>query len=349
LGSTNPDDPVASKQSVQATRSVPDSYVHMPFGGAGGLDGNGAADTLAIDPAGWSGYHGFDPWSALASSPNTATGWLGGGALSINLWATGQPQNGLGVLWTPVSGCASAIASGWILGCGPFRDPTGEEMWQWDPTTQEWSRETGVYAVSITTDLDGNPLAVQADGTLIQRTALGFKASSAALPSVSSVAAGSSSAGDELWVIRADNTIWNWRPAQAIWAPVPDATATKIAVFSDMPGPCSPAKHVPWIIDSMNNVYQYSEAHCTFPGTFTMPDPNLKAVDISTDFVVGTDGNLYQWDPLTAKFGPRGGAIQAYAPAPFGSFTRIGTWVNGIFAFNSGIPNGSISPNLVLY
>ena len=349
--------------SITATRTIPDSYVTMPFGGGGGLDGNSNGDTLAIEPAGWSGYPTFDPWSykAYASQP----GWLGGGALSINLWAVAHPRIDFGPtnpppLWTSVPGCATAVGSGWVIGCGfPYPDPGGDGIYQWDLAGNTWHQIPNSFGVAISVDLNGNPWVINSSGLLYKWNGSGFSA----FPvfdgnhqsfAISSVASGSMDT--ETWVVRkSDGSIWNWS-ALSVWRQVPGAFGIKVAVFSDTHGACG---HVPWVINAQTNVYQYSPgayspgAGCAL-GTFSTPDPSAFAVDISTDFVVGTsavNGSMFQWDPLANTFNssppgsvqncqvPNPSSNTCYAPTAWGTCTKIGTGVNGIFAVDVTCPD----------
>jgi hypothetical protein len=55
---------------------------------------------------------------------------------------------------------------------------------------------------------------------------------------------------------------------------------------------------------------------------------SFAAVDISTDFAVGADGMIYQWDPKSSIWQP-------FNQAPFGTNTRLGAWTNGLFAMST--------------
>ena len=97
---------------------------------------------------------------------------------------------------------------------------------------------------------------------------------------------------------------------------------TKIAIFSTLTG----SNHVPWVINAQNIVFQYAN------GSFSQQSGAFGGAlgsDITTDFVVGTDFKVYQWNPYTPDFdhSPRG----TYSAAPFNQNTKLGGWVNGFF------------------
>jgi hypothetical protein len=72
-----------------------------------------------------------------------------------------------------------------------------------------------------------------------------------------------------------------------------------------------------------------------FPGSFTQIPAPAAAVDISTDFVVGTDGDMFEWNPGLQNFKSNYRGDGSYSTLPAGSSTKIGTWTNGLFAINT--------------
>jgi hypothetical protein len=139
-----------------------------------------------------------------------------------------------------------------------------------------------------------------------------------------SVASGS---GDgETWAIHCgDNTIWHFSAAGTWQQPEPGAAGTKVMVVSTPDPNCG--DHLPMVTGTGGDtsIYRYVHSGCS-SGAFQYS--NGGGVDISTDFTVGTDGRLYQWNATNS-------AWQIYATSPFGTNARIGTWSNGVYALST--------------
>lgn len=273
---------------------------------------DGGADTLVMGPTaeGDDMIRGDDESATDGSSDGMA-------AVSATTYvhpSFDRPPPPSEASWTPLPGCASAVGSGIIVSCD------FESMLQWDPVSGLW-REfaivTGKRVRQVTIGLDGTLWAVDDDGHILK-----WDGSSLALFAAPFVATSvASGTGDEeTWAVASDGGTWRWSGEQ--WAQIVHAPmALKIAVFSQSDPACG--GHVAAIIDSMDSsIYFYDCNTAAFvhgPGG---------ALDISTDFLVGTNGTLYQWSA------DMGGWV-TYISSPFGLATRIGSWGGGVFAMST--------------
>ena len=133
-----------------------------------------------------------------------------------------------------------------------------------------------------------------------------------------SVASGSNDT--ETWATKAsDQTIWHWTGSQ--WVQVPGG-ALKVTVFSAPDPVCN--DHLPVVLGGNNSIYFYQHVGGCSGGAFTFS--NGGGSDLSTDFVVDATGKIDQWSA---------GAWHSYVTGPYGTSTKIGAWVGGIFAMSS--------------
>jgi hypothetical protein len=229
----------------------------------------------------------------------------------------------------PPTECATAVASGWLIGCTP--DAGNYDVYRWVASMQSWTQITNSWAVSVSTDFQGNAWVIDAAGSVSKWNGSGFTPLTSQPPCpAASVASGSTDS--ETWVVCAsDGSIWNW--TGSAWAQVPGAYAAKVAVFST-PTPCG--GHAPWVKTSDGGLYQYVDgAGCTFPGQFRQVFAS--ATDITTDLIVGSDDVVHLWMSDSTGF-------RDYVASPWRSAsTRIGGWAFGVFAINiDDVPRANI-------
>jgi hypothetical protein len=225
---------------------------------------------------------------------------------------------------TPRGGSVRSIGSGWAVGS----DPVGNGdfgIYRWVPSQNfahgSWTEVPG-GAQTISVDLNGTPWIVNQAGQVWKWTGSNWAPIGPSSFVFSAVASGSTDA--ETWAIqRSDQIVYHWTGAE--WVRVSDylgspPKAITIAVFSGIDASCPTPQHSPVVLGTnpIPTIYFFS---CVL-NAFSSGDG--AGWDISTDFVVDTSGNLeYRlgrtWNPL-------------YVAAPWGTSTRIGAWVNGIFA-----------------
>jgi hypothetical protein len=215
-----------------------------------------------------------------------------------------------------------AVASGWILGC-TAQVPDNYDVLEWDAVQGTFDQAGGSWASSISVDLNGNPWVVNNIGQIYKWNGLGFTAFGGTSFVASSVASGSND--NETWAIRSDGAVCNWADAGSgpDWICVEGAGASKVAVFSAPTASCH--DHVPWAINSNHTVYVYMHPFGCDPGGFLPVKTGTVALDITTDFILGMDGNVYAWNAATSVF-------NQYVAAPWGARTLIGGWIHGLFA-----------------
>jgi hypothetical protein len=234
------------------------------------------------------------------------------------------------VAWPDASStqCATAIASGWLLGCAPNQN--GDyQVYEWMASAQMWTVVPNAWASSISLDLNGAAWAVNQAGQIFKWDGTGFEPFGA--PFVASFVA-SGSDDSETWAVQqSDSSIWNWSGAS--WQRVPQSYGVKIAVFSAVDA-CG--AHVPWVMNGAENVFRYApQTSCAFPGAFTQLFAS--AFDITTDLVVGADNLIRVWkEPFDAS-----ATFSPYVVTPWGGAnTRLGGWALGVFALD--VSNGDV-------
>ena len=222
--------------------------------------------------------------------------------------------------WVTNSGLANAIGSGWAIG----NNAVGHGdygIFHWDPVQQQWVQIPNAGAQVISVDLNGTPWIVNLAGQIYKWNGTAFSSFGSGL-AASRVASGATDT--ETWALRqSDGQIFHWSGTQ--WTSVPGA-GLQIAVFSAQDPVCG--DHLPVVIqtDAGHEFNFFSHGSSCQTGGFNTT--NGAGSDLSTDFAVGTDGNIYQWNAATKIWG-------FYVAAPFGTDTNIGTWINGIFARSS--------------
>jgi hypothetical protein len=322
------------------------------------VTGDGMADLVAINSGGQNITLGvstgvsfaLETWSTLTAPSTSAVGDVNGdGMADIIAFSTSTNVTVLpavlaspGVsppsnpLWTAIPGCASQVASGWVIGCDH------NSVFQWVPSANNWHQQplpsgsTALTAISV--DLDGTPWLVAntsaGNGQIYRWTGNAFAAISMTnLGCAESVASGGIST--ETWAAKcSDNTIWQWNGST--WQQVQPGIiwGTKVAMFSTPDSTCG---HVPFVIGTDGNIYRYSCGSRGFVPT------NGGGPDITTDFFVGTEGSIYQWNPVALKWQtPR----YIMTPGTWGPNARLGAWNEGIFVMDPRQVNNSYPPNM---
>jgi hypothetical protein len=241
--------------------------------------------------------------AADGSSPDADAGW--------------PPPN---PTWSQVPDCATSIGSGWITDC-TANNQGNYSIAAWVPTYREFAVIPVAYAANVTVDLNGNPWVVNLLGQIYRWT--GDPSFSAFGGGFVAIAVAAGSGGSEIWAIQGDQTVWNW--TGSVWVPIQSPPVTKLAIFS-RPSPCG--DHVPWAIDENGHVYSYVHSPLCGTGSFEQIVPEL-ATDITTDFILGTDGYVQSWNAATGTF-------DRYVASPWGANAKIGGWINGFFAAGPG-------------
>jgi len=222
--------------------------------------------------------------------------------------------------WTPIGGLGTSIASGWVL--GNVADANGNfSIYRWDPSAQNWPQVTG-GAERISVDLNGNPWVVNTAGQIYKWNGSAFVPFGGSF-CAQSVASGTND--NETWATRCgDLAVFHWNGTS--WHGDPfGALANKIALFSTPDPNCG--DHLPVLIGTDTNIYFYKHTDCA-SGSFTFSVENGQGLDITTDFAVGFDGNVYRWDTNVPGW-------DFYIAGPFAMDTRIGGWWNGLFAMSA--------------
>jgi hypothetical protein len=237
----------------------------------------------------------------------------------VTVFAHRPPPN---PVWNafPAADCASAVGSGWVIGC-----ETGaqEGVYHNAPLPYGWTQISGAHATSVSVDLNGDPWVVNAAGQIYkwsraQQIFVAFGGSFCA----KNVASGTQDG--ETWAIRCDNAVAYWNGTS--WSVVPGAIATKVAFFSIPPSLSTCGAHTPFVINAQQQVYEFVYNGC-LGGTFQAV-PGAFAADITTDFVLDRNGNIDQWSPSAGTF-------VSYIGAPWGTNSLIGSGPNGLYAIST--------------
>jgi len=131
---------------------------------------------------------------------------------------------------------------------------------------------------------------------------------------------------NSIWQLSSDSSGLNgqWFEMQ------PGAAGSQIMAVSTPEPICG--THAPMVmgLDGDPSIYRWVVSSCApTPGFFAIGGgsfaySNGQGYSISTDFTVGLDGNLYQWNPSASDW-------QFYVASPFGVNTTVGSWINGLF------------------
>ncbi len=229
-------------------------------------------------------------------------------------------------VWVSIPGCASAIASGWMIGCDH------KSLFEWDPVAVAWEQVPGVSAYKVTVDLNGIPWAIRPDGQILKWNGsafapFGISADGGTLCALD-VASGSSD--EETWALECGGgAILHW--TGTAWSAVPGA-GVKIAVSSAIDPACN--AHVPMVIGTNQILFYYWCAANGFVANLIDPSSVtvMFANDLSTDFILDTLGQINQWSgfPTDVNAPP----WSPFVPAPGGNSSRFGAWGGWIFAMS---------------
>jgi hypothetical protein len=239
--------------------------------------------------------------------------------------------------FTPGS-CERSLGSGWVIGCDPDANGNGR-VYRWNPSTG-WSLPDGgvTRGKFITVDLLGNPWITNSAGQIFK-----FSISTGGFVAfqpqtgfcASSVAVGMDS-NNEIWAIGCNLGVYHWNGAA--WERInPNLGATYLAVFSQPDPLCG--EHLPWAMG-----IPLGGSHGQAPpilqgvvqeacGSHAFADTPFTGRGLTTDFLLGTDGNLYHWNGTNLESPP-------YAAAPWGTLSVIANGVNGLFAARPATANG---------
>jgi hypothetical protein len=341
--------PTKASNLVSTTDEAPDNPSNDPIhfmmnampGGMMSLSSNGtsnavlwASTTSSTSSAGWP--TAFDVARSLPKSHILQIGWsdnayrayptIANGyvylarATDVAVYSTRPPP---APNWTILPGAARSIGSGWAIGTNSIGNDF--VILQWSPATQTWSTASGGGGQTISVDLNGTPWVVNGVGDIYKWTGAPWVWAGYGLghnPGFASVASGSTD--NETWATGTDNTIWHW--TGSAWTQVTGIGAgPKVVVFSTPDPTCG--DHLPVILGT--NSYFYFVGHSGACSTYAPSAnwPNGAGPDLTTDFAVGTDGNVYRWGPT--------GAWSYYVGAPWGLNTKIGAWGEGVYAMST--------------
>ncbi len=312
---------------------------------AGDFDGDGVSD-LALTGAPSFGtnipmaFTNANRFSPPATNATFTFENSNGGA--FNGWASRQDSSpaapivamsasqGRFLAWTTTPGAGPVTGSGYAIG-------EDNNVYQWEQASQVWAAfgPTNNWAAFVTVDLNGTPWALDFSGNAYHWTGSSF-ASIGHGPTCAFQSLASGSNVNETWALDCNYHVWHYSTASG-WVQQPGTalSGSKPAVFSN-PGPCG--DHLPWIIGTNLALFPYARTdNCSSNPTYNYQASNGAGEDLSTDFAIGEDGNLYQWNPGV------GWLLYGSAPAtPYGTSTRIGAWVGGIFAAEAGVTNATI-------
>ena len=261
------------------------------------------------------------------------------------------------VVWSKLPGCVTSITGGYAIGCGAGPD---NGIFMYHPNIP-WYQVAG-GAVKVTSDINGNPWVVNSQGNVYVSTD-GFDFSlfqqSQGVP-FTAVAVGDPSVVGDIWAVDAAGNVYFNYGTQSHPGPweggapgeCPSAClepAWGIAVFTGVPGVGCGA-HRPFYVGISGQIYEMTGGNCFNP--IWSPVPGVAGFDGDTvdsiannGLVVGTDGNIYVWDPWTGTFpfwgyGVPGGSVG------LGSGPGNGLGIGGIYSFDAnGTPYQATFPN----
>jgi hypothetical protein len=223
---------------------------------------------------------------------------LGGAAMAIAPLASAA-----GPTWksTP-NGCGTSVTTGYVTGCNPNQGVFND-------TGSVWSQVGSVTADFITEDDAGRPWVV-GDKGIIYRWNPAMDAWDLIDQSKawSTVAVGNLNNSFALWATTTSGQIWandtelgghspNWTQIAG--------SGSKVALFQETVL-CSNrgsivSIQVPFVIDAYHNIFEYgfqNSGSCIAGSACNQGcfhQVSGAAVDISSDIVLGTDNNIYQW------------------------------------------------------
>jgi hypothetical protein len=199
-------------------------------------------------------------------------------------------------------GVATAVASGWVIGADSHGDGNFG-IYQLDTF---WSQRPGGAKGNITVDQSHNPWVINANHQIFRWNGASFVFFDSS-KSWQTVAVGNPNNPFEIVATDTSGNIWidtNGINRGASWTQIP-GNATKVAVFLETE-PCgfgANSIHIPWVMNSSGSIYKYVVGSSSSPcssGSFNARSGFAK--DITTDYVLGGDNGLYQYDPSNDSF-----------------------------------------------
>jgi hypothetical protein len=228
---------------------------------------------------------------------------------------------------------ASAVGVDWVIG-----QNDGGQIFEL--TVNGFMPIANSFATTISMDRTGSPWAVNSQGVMFFWNGSTFKVFDPSDNSHkwASVAVGDPTHAGDIWAIDTSGAIYangGTETQPGLWIQIPGSFGTKIAMF----GATTSCKtegtiHVPWVINAKNQIFQYqvnANNDCLTGGFIQFTTNGAAAKDITSDFVLGTDGNVYQFT---------NGAFQFFANPPAGGLTSIASF-NDDMPWALG-PNGNI-------
>jgi hypothetical protein len=240
--------------------------------------------------------------------------------------------------WTnpfPAGSCARSLASGWVIGCDPDANGNGH-VYRWLPS-DGWSRPDSVArGVFITVDLLGAPWITNSAGQIFKFGKGGFDAFQPQSSFCASRVAVGMEINNEVWAIRCNEAgVYHWNGAA--WERIGGTlVAAQIAVFSQPDPVCG--EHLPWTMGFAPDPHGprppfFQGVVQEACGSHNFTATPFRGNGLTTDFLLGTDNNLYHWNGTNLESPP-------YAVAPWGLQSVIANGTNGLFAANPGAANG---------
>jgi len=231
----------------------------------------------------------------------------------------------------PTGNCALSLGSGWVIGCDPDSNGNGHAF-RWIPGTG-WTLPDGgaTRGTTISVDLNGTPWITNSSGAIFKFSwsLNSFQAFQPGSPTcATSVASGS--VDTETWFIGCNGMTYNWNGSGWTQVSMTPTSASKIAVFSNPDSVCG--RHLPWIMTPGSPAPAFwqgaIDGTCT---TYSYSSTPYTGFDLTTDFLLGTDGKLYTYNGTTLT-GP-------YATTPWGTASKIAGWTGGIYAAQLNVQN----------
>ncbi len=225
---------------------------------------------------------------------------------------------------------ATAVGSAWVIGTntmgsGSCTAGTGDCGIFQATSSGAFAQIPNAGARSISVDLNGVPWIVNNAGQIFKWNGSAFAAFGPSTFVASGVASGS--IDTETWAIqKSDQTIFHWLGGTTGWSQItgnPAPKALKIAVFSTLDPTCN--THLPVVLGNNQAIDFFSCATSSFSVS------NGAGFDLSTDYAVGTDGNIFHFNAGPATWSP-------YILIPSGataSNTKIGAWIDGLWAMRT--------------
>ena len=286
------------------------------------------------------------------------TGVIGGTAIACLLVSTNAFAT---EYWTDTGSCARSVGWDYEVTCTSYAG--SYSMAQYDPYPYYWTAITGA-ADFITTDKSANPWVVDSSGIVYY----GYVTSSITWQSIDTgagitfktVAAGDpANSRDDVWATDTSGNVYVWTGyvngstvETGYWVGVGQSFthgAAKVAMFNETlsntlssPAGCT-TLHTPWVLDGAGQVWKYEYSNygsCTASSSCTggcwVYQSNAAGYDIaSNDLVLGTDRNVYQWNPSNNTWPELTGPSLGTGVTIRGIGGQIGSGAGALYLFDS--------------